>query len=142
MLQQLELIAKLGDIEVFSLSANTVKFEALKTSCDFACAVKLYSNPSLHIIICLYNPPRGSQYRVDWTTIHATIQHLIPTHDFKIIITADFNKPNVDWNSFRTTNADFEVLPDSFIQYSMHQLISPPLILRPIYLRLTYFCLR
>ena len=111
---------------VLILCKHTVKFQALKTSCDFACAVKLHSNKSLLIIICVYYPPRGSQYRVGWTTFRATIHQLIPTHDFKIIITGDFNEPNVDWNSFTTTNADFEVVLGFMIQYSIYQLIISP----------------
>ena len=76
--------------------------------------------------LCVYKPPRGSQYRSDWTTIHATIHQLIPTYNFKFIITGDFNEPNVDRNSFSTTNADFEVFLDFMIQFSMHQFIFPP----------------
>ena len=132
---------------VLILCKHAVKFEALKTSCDFACAVKLHSNQSLLIIICVYYPPRGSQYRVGWTNIHATIHQLIPTHDFKIIITCDFNEPNVDWNSFSTTNADFDVFLDFMIQYSMHQLFflySFPGNITDVAITnsLTYFCLK
>ena len=46
---------KTGEHEgVLNLCKHTVKFEALKISCDFAFAVKLHSNQSLLIIICVY----------------------------------------------------------------------------------------
>ena len=129
---------KTGEHEVvFNLCKHTVKFEALKMSCcDFAFAVNLHSNQSLLIIICVYYPPRGSQYKVDWTNNHASIHQPICTHNFKIIITGDFSERNVDWNSFSTTNVEFEDFLDFMIQYSMHQLIFPLLILRAIYLML------
>ena len=72
-------------------------------------------------------PSRGSQYRVDWTTVHGTIQQLIPPQHFKIIITGVFKERNVDWNSFSINNADFEVFLDFMIQYSNYQLIFSPI---------------
>ena len=101
------------------------------------CTTKLFHYPAItHVqskyvcdvvifIICIYNPPKGSPFRVDWNIIAERFCCFLKDNpNAIIIITGDLNQPAVEWNSFSTNDAEFEGFLDLMVTHSLIQLIN------------------
>ena len=54
---------------VVILCKSHVHYETISLSCDYACAIKICLSDVVIFIICIYNPPKGSPFRVNWNII-------------------------------------------------------------------------
>ena len=110
---------------VVILCKSHVHYETISLSCDYACAIKICLNDVVLFIICIYNPPKGSPFRVNWNIITERFCCFLKDNpNAMIIMTGDLNQPAVEWNSFSTNDAEFEGFLDMMVTHSLIQLIN------------------
>ena len=110
---------------VVILCKSHVHYETISLSCDYACASKICLSELIIFIIRIYNPPKGSPFRVNWNSITERLRCFLKDNpNSMILITGDLNQPAVKWNSFSTNDSEFEGFLDLMVTHSLIQLIN------------------
>ena len=91
---------------------------------NFICAVEVKTATCPVLVICLYIPPKTSNYRPPWKQISESLGKLLQQFNGRTIITGDFNEPTVDLVSFTSTSHnDIESFSDLLIQINFLQIV-------------------
>ena len=107
------------------LCKSHVHYETISLSCNYACAIEIRLSDAVIFVICIYNPPRGSPFRVNWNIITERFCCLLKYNpNAMIFITGDLNQPAVEWNSFSFNDAEFKGFLDLMVTHSLIQLIN------------------
>ena len=110
---------------VVILCKSHAHYETISVSLNYACAIKICLSDVIIFIVYLYNPPKGSPFRANWNTITEQFCCFLRDNlNAMIIITGDLNQPAVEWNSYSTTDAEFEGFLDLMFTHSLIQLIN------------------
>ena len=109
---------------VINFCKSHMRYETISLSCNYACAIKICLSDVVISIICIYNPPKGSPFRVNWNIITERFCCFLKDNpNAMITITGDLNQPAVEWNSVSTNDAEFEGFLDLMVTHSLIQLI-------------------
>ena len=110
-------------VGVVILFKSHVHYEIISLSCDYACAVTICLSDVAIFFTCIYNPPKGSPFRINWNTLTERFCCFFKDNPNAIIfMTGDLNQPAVEWNSFSTNDAEFESFLDLMVTHSLIQL--------------------
>ena len=110
---------------LMKLDELTAIKETVSLSYDYACAIKICLGDVVIFIICIFNPRKGSPFRVKRNIITEQFCCFLKDNpNAMIIITGDLNQPAVEWNSFSTNDPEFESFLDLMVTHSLIQLIN------------------
>ena len=107
-----------------TICKSNVYFSNVKVNVDFACCVKV----SLHhrlLILCFYNPPQESRYRVSSKILINFLSDIISRYpDHRIPVLGDFNEPGIDWDALTSKLPETRALIEFFVNNNYRQLVN------------------
>ena len=108
------------------LCKSTCDYITLPTNVDFISVILI---PSSSIaVMCVYNPPTNSHYRVNCDVLMNQIESIVNSRlqGFKIIICGDFNMPDANWDTLTATTTDSSSVIDHILDIGLEQIVHFP----------------
>ena len=108
------------------INRNSIPITPIKLKHDFCCAAVLQIGFPL-LIICIYNPPKNSCYRIEPKNTLLLLKSLsgkFKTH--KTLILGDFNQPETDWSSYTSGDLAFNEIIEYLLENNFQQFVNVP----------------
>ena len=104
------------------LCKNSIAFLNIQTNCDYVSCILLPDISTL--IICVYNPPSGSRFRVSSQELVNTLKPILSNHsNSSKIIGGDLNIPDIDWDCALASSDDSADTLDCLLNAGFEQVI-------------------